>query len=196
MSICLRRIGILGIPFIHACIAFPVHADEVSEYLSSWLETHCASCHDSTLPEGGLDVKSLSWDLDDASTFEQWVKLLDRVTRSEMPPSSEPQPTAEARLGFIESLQKPLIEKNLLSNTTHRHTSIRRLNRREYERTVQSLLDISTPLQQFLPEEQPINGFDTVSDGLRFSPLHMERFVEAASEALQAAMRFTALQNH
>jgi len=105
---------------------------------------------------------------------------------------TEPRLSDDARREFTELLETRLVEQNVHRYAERGRTTIRRLNRREYERTVQSLLKISTPLQHLLPDEQSINGFDTVSDGLRFSPLHMARFVEAASEAIQAALRFTA----
>jgi hypothetical protein len=65
---------------------------------------------------------------------------------------------------------------------------VRRLNRIEYENTVRDLLHIDTPLAGLLPEDTPMHGFDTVAEGLRFSQLQIEKYLEAADAALDAAV--------
>ena len=73
---------------------------------------------------------------------------------------------------------------------------LRRLNRVEYERTVQDLLGISTPLAGLLPADTPMYGFDTVAEGLRLSTLQMERYLDAADAALDDAITFAAEPEH
>ena len=58
----------------------------------------------------------------------------------------------------------------------------------EYERTLHDLLGISTPLAVLLPGDTPLHGFDTVAEGLRFSTLQMEKYLEAADEAIDDAI--------
>jgi len=43
-------------------------------------------------------------------------------------------------------------------------------------------------LQQFLPEDEPSQGFDNVAEGLRLSMIHMEQYLEAADAAISAAI--------
>src|SRR5690606_22470232 len=47
-----------------------------------------------------------------------------------------------------------------------------------------------TPLANILPADTPMHGFDTVADGLRLSTLQMEKYLEAADVALEAAIDF------
>ena len=64
-----------------------------------------------------------------------------------------------------------------------------RLNRNEYENTVRDLLAIDTPM----------HGFDTVAEGLRFSQLQIEKYLEIADTALEAAVDLRVLleiKNH
>ncbi len=136
-------------------------------------------------------MEGVRWELDEPKSFASWSKILDRVESEEMPPPTESPLDQSERRAFTASVRQDLEHYQRQQYTLHGRTPLRRLNRREYERTVQSLLGIKTPLQHLLPDEQAINGFDTVSEGLRISPLHMERFVDAARVALQSAIRWT-----
>lgn len=50
------------------------------------------------------------------------------------------------------------------------------------------MLGITTPLQDLLPEDDTADGFDTASAALSISPVHIQRYMEAAETALQAAL--------
>ena len=43
-------------------------------------------CHEGEQAEGGLDLVSLKWNLEDAHNESVWVKIHDRVKSGEMPP--------------------------------------------------------------------------------------------------------------
>lgn len=64
--------------------------------------------------------------------------------------------------------------------------AIRRLNRLEYENTLHDLLGLPLPLRDLLPEDGTSDGFDTASAALAISPVHMQRFMDAARTALEA----------
>jgi hypothetical protein len=46
-------------------------------------------------------------------------------------------------------------------------------------------------VKDILPPDTPSHGFDTVADGLRFSQLQVEKYLEAADAALDAAINLT-----
>ncbi len=64
----------------------------------------------------------------------------------------------------------------------------RRLNRLEYENTIHDLLGVGVRLRELLPEDDTSHGFDTTAEGLSISPVHIQRYLEAADRALQAAV--------
>ena len=133
----------------------------------------CAKCHSADAREGGFDLASLVWQPTEPANFERWVKIFDRVDRGEMPPAAEPRPPRSS------SRASPRSAANCMRSTMPRNSRMAesfcdRLNRVEYENTVHDLLGIDTPLREMLPEDMPLEGFDTVADGLRLSPLHME----------------------
>ncbi len=153
-----------------------------------FFEKHCTECHDGEVKKGGLDLTTSAWKPEERGNFDAWVKLFDRVNKGEMPPAKKPQPAAAERQTFLASLKAPLCEVNRHEQVTSGRTLLRRLNGTEYENTLHDLLGIDIPLKDLLPTDMPMRGFDTVGEGLRFSQLQIEKYLEAADAALDAAI--------
>jgi hypothetical protein len=64
---------------------------------------------------------------------------------------------------------------------------LRRLNRVEYENTVRDLFGVNVSVKEILPEDASSHGFDNVGAALNISPVHVERYLEAADAVLDAA---------
>ncbi len=159
--------------------------------LKPFFDKHCAECHDGEVKKGGLDLSALHWKPEERKNLDAWEKIYDRVTKGEMPPAKKERPETKAQGAFLASLQKPLHEFNQQQQATAGRTVLRRLNRTEYENTVHDLLGIDVPLKHILPEDSIMHGFDTVAEGLRFSQLQIEKYLEAADAALDAAIVLT-----
>lgn len=155
---------------------------------SEFLENYCADCHDATAKKGGLDLDALAWHLDQPGNFDEWAKVYRRVARGEMPPKKKTQPKPEEAQAFVASLGGALRTFDSAREAERGRTVLRRLNRVEYEQTVQDLLGIKTRLVDILPADSVSHGFDTVADDLRLSMLQMEKYLEAADTALDAAI--------
>jgi hypothetical protein len=156
--------------------------------VTPFLERHCTECHDGDVKKGGLDLTALSFKPEDRKNFDLWVKVYDRVSKGEMPPAKKARPEGAALQSFEAALKTPLRGYELAQQSKEGRTVLRRLNRTEYENTVHDLLGISLPLKHILPEDTPLHGFDTVAEGLRFSQLQIEKYLEAADAALDAAI--------
>jgi mono/diheme cytochrome c family protein len=149
---------------------------------------HCVVCHDADTKKAGLDLTGLSWKPNDPETFNQWVKVFDKVDKQKMPPPQKQRPGPAARAEFLKSLGDDLRTANRDKQRTEGRVVLRRLNRVEYENTLHDLLSVDVPLQHFLPEDASADGFDNVALGLRLSMLHMLQYLEAADTAMTAAM--------
>ncbi|WP_395744643.1 DUF1592 domain-containing protein [Prosthecobacter sp.] len=156
--------------------------------VTPFLEQHCTECHDGEMKKGGLDLTALSFKPEDRKNFDAWVKVYDRVSKGEMPPAKKKQPEAGEVKAFADALKKPLRDHEVAQQKANGRTVLRRLNRTEYENTVHDLLGVDLPLKHILPEDTPLHGFDTVAEGLRFSQLQIEKYLEAADAALDAAI--------
>ena len=149
---------------------------------------YCITCHDPVAKKAGLNLLDLAWRPGDPETFNRWVKVFDKVDKHKMPPPNKKQPSPAARAEFLKSLGNELRIANLDKQQTEGRVVLRRLNRVEYENTLQDLLAIDVPLQHFLPEDASVDGFDNVATGLRLSMLHMQQYLDAADAAINAAM--------
>jgi len=152
-----------------------------------FLKAHCAECHDAEMKKGGLDLEALAFGNDEAS-LTKWTRIHDRIAAGEMPPAKKPQPAADEKAAALKALGAAITAEEQKSGA---RTGLRRLNRTEYENTVRDLLGVEVRLRDILPPDTPAHGFDTVADGLRFSQLQMEKYLEAADEALDAAIVLT-----
>lgn len=63
--------------------------------------------------------------------------------------------------------------------------ALHRLNRREHERSLQTLTSAPLPFGRDLPEDERARGFDNQTDALHLSPLHLELSLRAAERAAQ-----------
>lgn len=157
---------------------------------SQFIEEYCADCHDSGTKKGGLDLTTLAWSLDERANFDEWVKVVDALGKGEMPPKKKPQPAAEEAHAFTGKISDRLRAFETARRKENGRVVFRRLNRTEYEHTVHELLGVSVPLAPVLPADTPLYGFDKVSEGLRLSTLQMEKYLEAADLAIDAAVEF------
>ncbi len=156
----------------------------------AFIDQYCVDCHDADSKKGGLDLTALSWDLEKRANFDEWVKIVDFVAEGHMPPKKKARPETAAAHAFLADLGNELRAFEGKRRAETGRSVLRRLNRVEYERTMQDLLGISTPLAALLPADSSMHGFDTVAEGLRLSTLQMEKYLEAADIAMDDAINF------
>ncbi len=158
--------------------------------VKAFLEKHCTGCHDATEKKGGLDLDALPVKFDTEKDRAEWVKVFDRVLADEMPPPKKPRPDAAAKRAALEIIGGGIVKAEKSVQATEGRVALRRLNRVEFEHTVQYLLGVDTPMRHILPADTPSHGFDTVAEGLRISQLHIEKYLEAVDAAIAEAMDF------
>lgn len=161
------------------CAVGPASAASVAR-LSPFLERYCYDCHSKDAAKGGLNLETLSLDLDDPKVRSAWVYLHDRVANGEMPPREKLRPTEASRSQFLNDLAGLLRTADLGA----RETVLRRLNRNEYEYTVRDLFGIHADVQRLLPDDSSPGGFDTTGADLSLSAEQMELYLQAADLVL------------
>lgn len=157
---------------------------ETPEQLRPFIEKHCVDCHDSESAKGGLDFGKLPSDLNRPETLAKWVHIFDRVDQGEMPPKKKARPEAGEKARFTQILAAGLTT----TDRANKATVLRRLNRNELEQTLNDLLGINEELAPLLPEDGRAQGFDKVGEALDLSSVHLQRTMDAARQALNAAM--------
>lgn len=152
--------------------------------IQPFLDQHCMDCHDGDVQKGDLDLSTLSTDGADAAALKKWVRVFDRVASGEMPPPKKKQPSQDAVQDFMAALGGDLVTKS----NAQKGTVLRRLNRREYQNTINDLLGVSVNVIDMLPEDGRAQGFDNIGEALSISGMQMQRYMEAAELAINAAL--------
>ena len=145
--------------------------------LKPFLELHCYDCHGDGAKKGGLAMDELSDELDDPAVFVKWERIHDRAISGEMPPAKVLERPVEKELeNFSRVLSKPLIE----AHASSKGTVLRRLNRKEYENTLNDLMGTNLRLGSHLPEDGRSNEFDNVGESLSLSMEHIKQYLHTA----------------
>jgi hypothetical protein len=164
--------------------------DEFDRAIRPLLKKYCYECH------GPGDIEDTKLDLQRFHSTdmvhrepERWAKVLERLESKEMPPEDAP---------ILPDLSRQILKKwaksavkdgrKKLAGDPGRVT-LRRLNKAEYNYTVQDLFGVSmSPADEF-PDDDVGYGFDTVGDVLSIPPLLIERYLDAAEKVAAAAIR-------
>jgi hypothetical protein len=93
-------------------------------------------------------------------------------------------PSAE-RAGFVQTVNRQLTTVHQAS----KGTVLRRLNRREYENTLNDLFGTNQKLAQRLPEDSRSHEFDNVGEALGLSIIQLQRYMECITSVLDEAIQ-------
>lgn len=182
------RVCRLALVLAVASAASQALADEVA--ITAFLDRHCTMCHDDALAEGELNLLDLAFAPEDATDRPKWIRLHDRVSSGEMPPSEKKHDLSEeARAGFVALLGSSLAEADRAAIRAEGRGPVRRLTRVEYEHRLRDLLALPTlDIRDKLPEDRDSHGFTKVSKQLDVSRVQFEGWLDAAEAALQVAI--------
>ena len=98
----------------------------------SFIEKHCADCHDDVTREAGLDLTALPFDAEDKANLALWIKVHDRVKAGEMPPKKKKtRPDSVAVEEFVKRMASELTKSEKAIIARDGRAMQRRLNRYE-----------------------------------------------------------------
>ena len=172
-----------------------VHADSVNERTVdvslndgvSFIQQYCVDCHQPPKPKGKLDLTLYTTKESIIVDGLEWDKHLHRVRDGDMPPDDEdvPVPGVEERMAFVNWVQSTLRDAACADGVQPGAALVRRLNRSEYSASVRHLLDVHFDAGEALPSDGAGGeGFDNAAETLFISPIHAEKYLEAAQSAV------------
>ena len=171
--------------------ALALPAQEYSfEAAQTLLKKQCQGCHSGKTAAGGFDIAQVSSARSLADRAQTWSRAAGRVKRGEMPPKGVPGPDFESRERFVTWVDASLRSVACASGTVTGPPRVRRLNRDEYSATVRDLLNIHINAANALPADGAGGeGFDNAAETLFLSPIHAEKYLDAARRALDYALK-------
>jgi len=150
----------------------------------TFFDKHCLECHDEETKKGGLNLERVDYGMAGRAQTDLWTSIHDRMAKGEMPPAKEAQPS-KAELEEVLAIIRPAL---ITADRAGREVVQRRLNRSEYQNTINDLLAVELDLKDLLPEDQQAGGFDNNGEALAVSTEHMQSYLAAARRAIDAAI--------
>ena len=160
---------------------------DFKEEIQPLLEDYCYDCHGDGASKGDFsmdDYKDLSRHLEDV---EHWLAVWRNLRSQIMPPPEKDQPDLQEKRILLKWIETTVFKLDPNKPDPGRVT-IRRLNRAEYRYAIKDLLGVDYDTDENFPADDTGYGFDTIGDVLSISPLHMEKYLEAASNIVEKAL--------
>jgi Protein of unknown function (DUF1592)/Protein of unknown function (DUF1588)/Protein of unknown function (DUF1585)/Protein of unknown function (DUF1587)/Protein of unknown function (DUF1595)/Planctomycete cytochrome C len=155
-----------------------------------FFQLHCLRCHKGERAKGKLDLTPFQTNSSMAADPKRWGRIIARVEAGEMPPVGSELPESDERAQFLADVKQSLYAVLCEAGPRPGPAPLRRLNRTEYGATIRDLLRIEINLGQTLPDDGAGGeGFDNAAETLFLSPLHIEKYLVAAKEALDYAIK-------
>jgi hypothetical protein len=151
------------------------------------LEDYCFDCHGDGSSKGDFSMEEyeqLGPHLDDV---DHWLAVWRNLRAQIMPPPEKFQPTLEERRDLLRWIERRVFKLDP-ENPDPGRVTIRRLNRTEYRYAITDLLGVDYDTTANFPADDTGYGFDTIGDVLSISPLHLEKYLEAALTIVETAL--------
>ncbi|HJZ96259.1 MAG TPA: DUF1592 domain-containing protein [Candidatus Solibacter sp.] len=173
--------------FLAVSPARPAHARDLEfSEVQAFLRTYCQRCHGGAARLGGFSLNQIAEPESLAAAANTWSRVANRLRNGEMPPNGQPAPLreeSEAVVAWSRMALRTAVCKNGFAPGPY---AIRRLSRDEYGATIRDLLNVHFNAGHGLPADGAGGeGFDNAAETLFLSPIHAEKYLDAAKEALE-----------
>jgi Protein of unknown function (DUF1592)/Protein of unknown function (DUF1588)/Protein of unknown function (DUF1587)/Protein of unknown function (DUF1585)/Protein of unknown function (DUF1595)/Planctomycete cytochrome C len=168
--------------------AEPDTRDPFQRQVMPLLERYCVDCHMNGESEGGIALDRFANQEAAIKDGKIWIRVRDAIQERIMPPADEAQPTIDELGQIVGWIEKDFLAAQCEKRESSAPVVLRRLNRREYNNTIRDLLGLDLHLADGFPADDIGFGFDNVGSALNISPVHVEKYLDAAEIALQKAL--------
>ncbi|MDC0277001.1 DUF1592 domain-containing protein [bacterium] len=157
-----------------------------------FIKRYCLECHSGKNPKASLDLSRFDSIERIVSEALLWDKILIQIVEGDMPPEEADIPALDERSNFLNWVESSLQKAACQSGPHPGPAVLRRLNRAEYSASVRDLLDIHFDAGEALPADgSGGEGFDNATETLFISPIHAEKYMDAARVAIEYAFADT-----
>jgi hypothetical protein len=165
-------------------LTLPSKANEknLAELENQWslLNDYCTQCHNIEDWAGSIAFDSYS--PEDVAKHRDVFELAVRKLRGNlMPPPGNERPEENQLKDFVSSMESYL-DALASDEPGGSYVALHRLNRKEYENSVEDLLGVDIDAADLLPVDTSSDGFDNVANALQVSPTFLEQYMQAARQ--------------
>jgi hypothetical protein len=154
--------------------------------LNGVIKQYCSGCHNDTAKSGNLSLIGF-----DVATAPQHAETAERMVRKlragMMPPPGARRPDGETQVALLTRIENG-IDAAAAKTPNPGARTFQRLNRPEYRRAIQDLLDLDVDPGNWLPLDTMSNNFDNMADAQTLSPTLLESYLNAAAAISRMAV--------
>jgi len=167
----------------------PETLDRFQRQVLPLLERYCFECHTQENAKGGIALDRFDDQAAAVKDNKTWLRVRDALEGHAMPPGNEPQPSSNERNDVMAWIEDDFLAAQCGQHAGSAPMVLRRLNRQEYNNTIRDLLGLDLRLADDFPADEIGFGFDNVGSALNISPVHVEKYLDAAERAMDQAIR-------
>ena len=187
-------IAVLALLAVSLMLSFPSlnrgsSAQELfgADDMRQMVNTYCLACHNDALATSGLSLQQVDF-ANPGPHAEVLEAVVKKLSARMMPPSGMPHPNFETYEIVTEWLQNELDKAWAANPDPGRIAPIHRMNRYEYNNTINNLLGLDVNVMDLLPGDPTADGsFDNIATSLPFTTAHMERYMSVARQVTRLA---------
>ena len=188
------------------------HSLNYKKAIRPLLAKYCFRCHgNARKPKADLNLERFTDETAVLSSRRTWKKVWDMMHAREMPPEDKPQPTVAEHETITDWVGQVLSKPSISGRKDPGPVVLRRLNRVEYNNTIYDLLGMRKEVRYKyfdprkgmperirivlhrlhrglfvdLPPDATEYGYDTIGEALSIPPFLMEKYLLAASDAVE-----------
>ena len=152
------------------------------------LRSACLSCHGEEDGEADINLEKYSTIQQVIDGRREWMAVLKAIRNMQMPPPQDVFLSTEKRTLLEKFIESVLYEIDCQQTESAGLVTIRRLSRYEYGNTIRDYLGVNFNDLSGFPADEVGYGFDNIGDVLSVSPIHMEKYLDAAEKISQMAL--------
>ena len=153
------------------------------------LKKHCYRCHTESNDESELYLDQLDPNIETGKDTGFWHEALNQLNEGRMPPKEAQPLTDKDLISLTTWLESEIRKASELRRDTGGRQVMRRMNRYEYQYTLEDILGITLDYREHLPPDlSGDDGLKTNGSLLGMSPVLMEAYLKVADMALLEAI--------
>ena len=150
------------------------------------LQEYCYDCHGEGAQKGNFAMDELIALGNFSKHSKKWERVWKNIYNRNMPPANVLQPFDPEISAILSWIEEASFEHDP-SKYDPGHVVLRRLNRIEYQNTVQDIFKVKINAKDYFPADDTGYGFDTISEVLT-SLLLMEKYLDMAEIVMEKAL--------
>ncbi|HUN75890.1 MAG TPA: DUF1592 domain-containing protein [Steroidobacteraceae bacterium] len=150
------------------------------------LNAYCEKCHNTDDWAGGIAFGTMQPG-DIPGDAKIWEAAVTKLSGRMMPPPGQKQPAQATVDAFLRWMEGHL-DAAAAMHPDPGYVVLHRLNRTEYARSVEQMLDVTFDVSSLLPKETKSDDFDNIADVLKVSPTFLDQYISAARTIAELAI--------